>query len=95
MIRHIVFFTVRDGQNPEAVGRGLAMLTAVPHGRTEVGRNRSLDTLSDHVDFVVHGEFADEAELAAYKAHPIYEEATRAVRPLREMRLAADFESAW
>lgn len=95
MIRHIVFFTVRDGQDRETVGQGLAMLTAIPHGRVEVGRNRTLDTLSDHVDFVVHGEFADEAELAAYKAHPIYEEAIRVVRPLRELRLAADFESAW
>ena len=33
----------------------------------------------------------DEAALMAYKAHPTYAEATRHVRPLRELRLAADF----
>ncbi|RWB25255.1 MAG: hypothetical protein EOQ42_35210, partial [Mesorhizobium sp.] len=30
--------------------------------------------------------------LAAYKAHPLYQEAIKRVRPLRELRLAADYE---
>ena len=34
-----------------------------------------------------------EAALAAYKAHQIYAEATRRVRPLREIRYAADFKA--
>ena len=42
---------------------------------------------------MVYGEFADAAALAAYKAHPIYEETTRRVRPMRELRLSADIES--
>jgi hypothetical protein len=42
---------------------------------------------------VVYAEFADASELAAYKAHPTYAEATRRVRPLRELRLSADFEA--
>jgi len=45
------------------------------------------------VDVVVYGEFADEAALAAYKAHPTYAEATKRVRPLRELRYAADIRS--
>jgi hypothetical protein len=43
---------------------------------------------------VVYAEFADDAALAAYKAHPTYAEATRRVRPLREMRFAADVPAA-
>jgi len=42
---------------------------------------------------VVYGEFTDAAALAAYKAHPLYQESIRRVRPLRELRMAADFQS--
>jgi quinol monooxygenase YgiN len=42
----------------------------------------------------VYAEFKDEAALAAYKAHPIYQVSIAKVRPLRELRLAVDFESA-
>ena len=33
----------------------------------------------------------DEAQLADYKAHPVYQESIDLVRPLREMRMAADY----
>ena len=52
---------------------------------------RYLDQIGIEVDGVVYAEFADEAALHAYTAHPTYAEATRRVRPLREVRLAADF----
>lgn len=94
MIRHIVFFTARDGQNREAIESGLGLLTGIPHGQLEVGRNLAVDTLSDPVDFVVYGEFADEAELAAFKAHPLYQQSIEVVRPLRELRIAADFKTS-
>src|SRR5690606_27767095 len=95
MIRHIVFFSARDEAVREEVGRGLELLKANPHARhLEVGRNLNTDTLSERVDFVVYGEFDDEAALAAYKAHPIYQASSAAVRPLREMRIAADFKAA-
>ena len=32
--------------------------------------------------------------LAAYKAHPLYEESIRRVRPLRDQRIAADFTAS-
>jgi len=43
---------------------------------------------------VVYAEFPDRAALAAYKAHPVYDAVTRSVRPLRELRFAADIEVA-
>jgi hypothetical protein len=38
-------------------------------------------------------EFAGEAALAAWNAHPLYAETTRRVRPPRELRYAADFKA--
>ncbi|HEX8045542.1 Dabb family protein [Rhizobium sp.] len=94
MIRHIVFFTVPDRANLEAVRSGLSILTAIPHARLlEIGTNVKTDQLGTDVDIVVYGEFDDEAALAAYKAHPNYQLSIERVRPLREMRIAADYES--
>lgn len=94
MIRHIVFFTVADPTERESVEVGLKLLEGNPHAtRLEIRPNLKGDAWSTEVDFVVYGEFTDAAALAAYKAHPIYEEATRRVRPLRDLRIAADVET--
>ncbi|MBX9468266.1 MAG: Dabb family protein [Rhizobium sp.] len=92
MIRHIVFFTVRP-ENLEAVRAGLSILTEIPSAmRLEIGTNAKTDRFDQGIDLVVYGEFADEEALAAYKAHPLYEESIRRVKPLREERFAVDYE---
>lgn len=95
MIRHFVFFTAKHADNVESIREGLTLLTRIPHAkRLEISLNRKSDPSSKEVDFVVYGEFEDDAALAAYKAHDLYAESIRRVRPLREMRLAADYDSA-
>lgn len=94
MIRHIVFFTARSREDRDAVLAGLSLLTEIPHARLlEIGSNAKTDQLGNVVDFVVYGEFDDEAALAAYKAHPLYQKSIERVRPLREMRIAADYDT--
>jgi hypothetical protein len=91
LIRHIVFFTARSNDTVDAICTGLELLATIPHSlHFEVTRNSKVDQISNEVDVVVYGEFADEGALMAYKAHPTYAEATRLVRPLRELRLSAD-----
>ena len=91
MIRHIVFFSAKRREDVEIVRAGLSALGGIPHSSVfEVSLNTKVDPLSDEVDVVVYAEFPDEAALAAYKAHPIYAETTRKVRPLRELRVSAD-----
>ncbi len=93
MIRHIVFFTAKNPADRDAIFNGLAMLDGIPHKRfLEVGRNLATDPIpGTHPDFVVYGEFDDEAQLAAFKAHPLYQESINRVRPLRDQRMSADF----
>jgi hypothetical protein len=94
VIRHIVFFSARNREDIERIAEGLKGLGAIPHSDFfEVGLNRRVDQLSGEVDVVVYAEFRDEAALEAYKAHPVYQETIAKVRPLREMRIAADFVS--
>ncbi|RWD42145.1 Dabb family protein [Mesorhizobium sp.] len=95
MIRHIVFFSAKTGGNVERIRNGLALLTRIPHAaHLEVALNRKSDPLSKEIDVVVYGEFENDAALAAYKAHELYAEAIKRVRPLRELRLAADYDVA-
>lgn len=95
MIRHIVFFSAADPKDIQAIQDGLMMLKDIPEAQHfEVGRNIKSDAISGpKIDVVVYAEFADEAALAAYKANPIYDACIARVRPMREMRIAADFEA--
>ncbi|MCM5554627.1 Dabb family protein [Pleomorphomonas sp. NRK KF1] len=91
MIRHIVYFSVRSTDDRQRVLEGLRLLEANPHALIlEVEENLKLDSIGNEVDFVVYGEFADATALDAFKAHPSYEASIAAVRPLRELRMAAD-----
>ncbi|SMX51193.1 Dabb family protein [Actibacterium lipolyticum] len=94
-IRHIVFFSSKDPADISRVSNGLSMLANIPSVRHfEVGTNLNKDNYGNEVDVIVYAEFEDEAAMQAYRNHPIYEECVRLVRPLREMRFAADFKSA-
>ncbi len=94
MIRHIVFFSARNPADLDTIEAGLRPLERVAAAsRLEVRRNLRRDQLDNAIDIVVYGEFADEAALDAYKADPAYARAIEIVRPLRELRIAADIES--
>lgn len=95
MIRHIVMFSAKNPDDIPAIEEGLRMLAAIPGALAfEVSRNRKLDAITNEIDVVVYAEFADDAALAAYKAHPIYQQAISVVRPLRQLRFAADVLAA-
>lgn len=93
MIRHIVLFSAKDKAHVDQMIEGLSILTTIPYARRlEVARNRKTDQLGNEIDVVVYGEFDSEVELAAFKAHELYKESIKRVRPLRELRLAADYD---
>lgn len=95
MIRHVVLFTASDPDDRRAVADGLALLARIPHAaRFEVAENLRSDRYDRSVDVIVYAEFDSEADLEAYRRHPFYDEATRRVRPLRDLRLAADWDAA-
>ncbi len=94
MIRHIVFFSAKRREDVEVIRDGLMALATIPHSTLfEVSINTKVDPLSDEIDVVVYGEFADDAALAAYKAHPTYAATTARVRPMRELRYSADVKA--
>ncbi|WP_299141186.1 Dabb family protein [uncultured Tateyamaria sp.] len=90
-LRHVVFFRAKARADVDRVFDGLAILEGNPHADViSVRRNTHCDALSDEVDVVVYAEFRDRDALDAYKAHPLYQQSIDIVRPLRDMRVAAD-----
>lgn len=91
-IRHVVLFSAKDKADVARIVDGLSMLADIPHASVfEVVQNSQVDALSGEIDVVVYAEFVDDAALQAYKSHQLYQDAIAVVRPLREMRIAADF----
>lgn len=91
-LRHVVLFSSKHPDNIERMIAGLSMLKDIPFAsHFEIARNRKDDRYSNAVDVIVYAEFPDADALAAYRAHPIYEQCVEIVRPLRDMRVAADF----
>ncbi len=94
MIRHIVMFSAKDKADLDTIEDGLNNLTKIPNCSIEIRRNQKADQLGNDIDIVVYGEFESIEALNEYKAHPLYEKSTSIVRPLRELRFAADVEAA-
>ncbi len=91
-IRHVVLFSARDRADVPRIVEGLSALADIPGASVfEVIENRRIDQFSGETDVIVYAEFPDRAAFDAYKAHPIYARAIEVVRPLRDMRIAADF----
>lgn len=94
MIRHIVLFRAANPEDALAVRDGLRNLQTIPAAsRLEVEFNGRMDPWSDEIDVVVYGEFEDEDALAAFKAHPTYDATIRIVKPLRDLRIAVDYQA--
>ncbi len=84
-------FNCKNSQDKDTIFNGLKTLETISGDWSiEVSHNMKSDQLGNDIDFVVYGEFENEAALARYKADPIYEAAIKTVRPLRDMRIAAD-----
>lgn len=94
MIRHIVMFSAKDKADLDTIEDGLNNLTQIPGCSIEICRNQKADQLGNDIDIVVYGEFDSIEALNEYKAHPLYEKSTSIVRPLRELRFAADIEGS-
>lgn len=91
-LRHVVFFSAKDKADIGLIVAGLEMLSGIPHSQCfEVRLNTRNDALSSEIDVIVYAEFASAEDLAAYKAHPLYQASIDRVRPLRDLRIAADF----
>lgn len=74
---------------------GLSLLKGIPDClHLEVSLNQRDDPISQQrPDVVVYGEFESDEQLQAFKRHALYQQSIDIVRPLRDMRIAADVDA--
>ena len=92
MIRHIVLFNVREGENPDLVAR-IAREALEPL----VGQIPGLKSLEVRrcfagCDFALDSLLESREALGVYAPHPLHEEAKSRFFHLLSSRMAADFE---
>lgn len=92
MIKHIVLFNVKEGEDKDAV-------TAIARRHLEplVGRIPGLTALEvkrcfNGCDFALYSELESREALAVYAPHPLHEEAKSHFFHLLSGRMAADYE---
>lgn len=90
-----MLFTAREEKHKQTILDGLSLLKDIPDClHLEIGVNTRHDPVSEITpDFVVYGEFESDEQLAAFKLHELYQTSIDIVRPLRDKRIAADFDS--
>jgi hypothetical protein len=94
VIRHVVLFSANPGEKDRLL-IGLKKLEALVDEdlaeKLEVKENLKLDTYSQECDVIVYGEFLSHDQLDKFKAHSIYQDCIKVVRPIRDLRIVADF----
>lgn len=92
MIKHIVLFNVKDGENPDQVAS-----IAAEHLHPLVGQIPGLISLEVKrcfagCDFALYSVLENREALAVYAPHPLHEEAKSHFFHLLSSRMAADYE---
>lgn len=100
MIKHIVMWTIKEGDTPRSKYENMAELKV----RTLALKSRikeivNLDVYfnsptapADNFEVILIGEFNSWADLATYQKHPAHQEVVEFVKNVRQTRAAIDFE---
>jgi hypothetical protein len=100
MIKHIVMWTIREGETPRAKFERMAEVKARLMALTEVISEivsfevyfNSPAAPGDNYDVVLVSEFSTWADLDAYQKHPQHLEIVEYLKNVRQNRAAIDFE---
>ena len=92
MVKHIVLFNVKEGEDKDAVAA-----VAKAHLEPLVGKIPGLISLEVRrcfvgCDFALYSEVESREALAVYAPHPLHEEAKSHFFHLLSSRMAADYE---
>ena len=92
MVKHIVLFNVKEGEDKDAVAA-----VAKAHLEPLVGqipglRHMEVRRCYAGMDYALYSEFDCAEDVKNYRAHPLHQEAKSHFHHLLETRFSADFE---
>lgn len=92
MIKHIVLFTVKDGEDKDQVTAIAASVLEPLCGKIEGLLHAEVKRCFNGVDFALYTELESREALAYYADHPLHTEAKSHFFHLLSGRTAADYE---
>lgn len=92
MVKHIVLFNVKEGENKEEVARIAASVLEPLVGQIEGLTHVEVRESYAGMDFALYCELTTREAMAAYAVHPLHEEAKTHFFHLLSGRVAADYE---
>ena len=92
MVKHIVLFTVKEGENPDEVAAIAASVLEPLAGKIEGLIHAEVERCFNGVDFALYTELESPEALKFYADHPLHTEAKSHFFHLLAGRTAADYE---
>ena len=92
MVKHIVLFTVKEGQDKDEVARIAASVLEPLAGKIEGLNHVEVRRTYAGADIALYCELESREALAVYTPHPLHEEAKSHFFHLLSGRMAADYE---
>ena len=92
MVKHIVLFNVKEGENKAQVAALAAAALEPLVGRIEGLNHVEVRPAYAGMDFALYCELSSKDAMAAYAVHPLHEEAKTKFFHLLSSRVAADYE---
>ena len=92
MIRHIVLFNVKEGEDKDQVAATASRVLEPLVGQIPGLLHVEVERCFNGVDFALYSELEDREALALYADHPLHTEAKSHFFHLLASRTAADYE---
>lgn len=92
MVKHIVLFNVKDGEDKDAVARIAASVLEPLAGKIEGLSHVEVRRTYAGADFALYCELTSREAMDAYAVHPLHTEAKSHFFHLLSGRTAADYE---
>jgi hypothetical protein len=92
MIRHIVLFNVKEGEDKDQVAAIASRVLEPLVGQIPGLLHVEVERCFNGVDFVLYSELEDKEALAVYADHPLHTESKSHFFHLLSTRVAADYE---
>lgn len=92
MIKHIVLFNVKEGEDKDRVAAIAASVLEPLCGKIEGLLYAEVERCFNGADFALYTELEDKEALAFYADHPLHTEAKSHFFHLLSSRMAADYE---
>ena len=92
MVKHIVLFTVKEGEDKDQVAKIAASVLEPLVGKIEGLTHVEVRRCFAGADIALYCELESREAMAAYAVHPLHEEAKSHFFHLLSSRVAADYE---